>query len=221
MTHQNAVLWDLDGVLVDSRWFHYQTWKEILPQFGVELSLEKFDHTFGLNNMSFLREIFGDSVDHEFIQKVSTIKEARFRNCIKGRLKPLPGAVKWLDYFKSHSWQQFIASSAPMENITVQVREAGLFHFLDGFVSGSNIPGKPAPDVFLLAAAQAGVAPSACLVIEDAPAGITGAHRAGMPCIAVQTTHPKSRLLEADLVVSGLEQLEEKQIWELITVSSR
>jgi beta-phosphoglucomutase-like phosphatase (HAD superfamily) len=110
---------------------------------------------------------------------------------------------------KNAGVRQAIASSAPQENIDVLVDGLGLRQYFAAIVSGATLPGKPNPDVFLEAARQIGVPPSACVVVEDAIAGVQAARNAGMRCIAVTTTNRADKLAAADIVVDRLDELDE------------
>ena len=109
-----------------------------------------------------------------------------------------------------------MASSAPAANIDVLVDELGLWPYFQAIVSGALLPSKPDPSVFLQAAAAIEIAPSQCLVFEDAVAGVGAARRAGMRCIAVTTTNPAAALADADLVVERLDGLTEAAFWSLL-----
>jgi len=97
--------------------------------------------------------------------------------------------------------KQAIASSSGMKNITTMLFAFGLLGYFDLLVSGANLPAKPEPDVFLEAAKLIELSPAECLVIEDSSAGVQAAKEAGMTCIAVLTSHTKSQLTAADLLV--------------------
>lgn len=98
------------------------------------------------------------------------------------------------------------------------VAELGIEAYFNEIVSGFDLPGKPNPDVFLKAAAGLYVDFENCIVIEDAIAGVEGAKRAGMKCVAVTTTNPASHLAQADLIVEDLGKLEKKEFLSLLKV---
>jgi beta-phosphoglucomutase len=102
----------------------------------------------------------------------------------------LPGVLTWLGQFQAWEFKQAITSSAPPENIEFLVVELKIKEYFDEIVSGFDLPGKPNPDVFLNAADSLHINPDNCIIIEDAIAGVEGAKRAGMKCIAVTTTNP-------------------------------
>ena len=102
---------------------------------------------------------------------------------------------------------QALASSALQANIGVTVDELNIRQYFSALVSAHSMPGKPDPRAFLEAARQLGVAPSQCVVVEDAVAGVAAAKNAGMKCIAVSATHPRLSLSAADIIADSLEEL--------------
>ncbi len=204
---QRAVLWDMDGVLVDTGEAHYQSWAEALAGLGIPFNRELFRRTFGMNNDTILVTLAGRPLDPDFLKRVGDRKEMLWRAAIHGKIQPLPGAKELLVSLHRAGFQQAVASSAPMENITAVVDELDLRPYFQALVSGNAIPGKPEPDVFLEAARQVGVPPERCTVLEDAMAGVEAARRAGMRCIAVTTTNPREALQGAGRVVDSLAQV--------------
>lgn len=207
-----GVLWDMDGVLVDSSELHYRAWAQALSEFGIPFSRPLFEATFGMNNASTLAVLMGEDVPIEQVVKIGGRKEDLFREALRGKVRPAPGAVLWLHRFQTWDLPQAVASSAPMENIDTLIDELDLRPFFKALVSGAELPGKPDPAIFLEAASSLGVTADRCLVFEDAPAGVRAAKQAGMCCIALTTTHPADALHEVDLVVDRLVELS----WEMV-----
>ena len=199
-----AVLWDLDGVLVDTALLHYEAWRQFLNELGRSLSEEEFRRTFGLRNDLILREMLGDMPAEE-VRRLSERKEALFRQHAAGQITPLPGAVKLVRRSRDGDRRTALVTSTPRANIDFVLEQAGLTGAFDTIVTAEDVSrGKPDPEGFLLAARRLGVPPKRCLVIEDAPGGIEGARRAGMHSLAVTTTHPREALSSADAVVDSL-----------------
>ena len=202
-----GVLWDLDGVIVDTRELHFATWVEVLEELQIPLSRDVFDSIFGMNNSDTLSKIIGYPATEKMIESIAGRKEALFRDQIKGPLEPMSGVRMWLDRFQSWGWPQAVASSAPMPNIEVIIDDIQIRDYFATLVSGLNMPGKPAPDVFLEAAELISISPENCVVIEDAVHGVRAAKAAGMYCVAVTTTTSREKLHQADRVVDSLELL--------------
>ncbi len=211
-----AILWDLDGVIVDSGDLHYRSFKIVLENHGIDFPYSVFVKSFGRNNDSVLEMTIGRKPDDLLKQEVNDQKEDWYCDNIPGNLELLPGAEDWLKWFRKNNIPQAIASSAPMRNITLSLDEFQLGNYFDAVVSGNRIEGKPNPKVFLRAAAALQVPPEHCIVIEDSLAGLQGALAAGMRCITVATTHPISEFASATISLDRLTDLSVEQITNLI-----
>ena len=215
--YQNyAVLWDMDGVLVDTGDFHYQSWKETFEELDVPFDRDDFRRTFGMNNAGILEQILRRKPEANEVTRISDKKESRFRELIKGKAEPLPGVLNWLKQFHDWGLKQAITSSAPLKNIEVLVAELKINGFFDETVSAFDLPGKPNPDVFLKAAEALQIGPQNCIVIEDAIAGVEGAKRAGMRCVAVTTTNPANALDKANLIFDDLGKMNKEDFLSLL-----
>jgi beta-phosphoglucomutase len=212
MNNSYAVLWDMDGVIVDSGEIHYQSWFETLKEYGIHTGHQFFVDTFGMNNTGILTLVFGKPPEPAILAEIGDKKEAWFRREIQGHAQAMPGVVDWLQQLKAWGLRQAVASSAPMANVEAVIHELNLTPYFDALVSGSTMPGKPDPAVFLESARQLGINPDHCLVIEDAIPGVQAAKRAGMKCIAVLTTNPASALQAADRITPTLADLPVSQI---------
>jgi beta-phosphoglucomutase len=202
-----GVLWDMDGTLVDSGDYHYTAWQETMAGLGRALSRDEFAATFGQRNDAILRRYIGPQVTAAQIRDIGDAKEAHYRTLVRARgIAPLPGVHEWLGRLRDAGWRQAIASSGPRANAEAVIAQLGLERIFDAIVAAEDVQrGKPDPEVFLTAAAQLGVAPARCVVVEDAPTGIEAGRRGGMRTIGVLTTHPH---LEADRVARTLAELE-------------
>jgi HAD superfamily hydrolase (TIGR01509 family) len=188
MTRANrAVLWDLDGTLVDSRDQHWRAWQATMADEGFTLTEEQFARAFGRRNDAILTGWVGARATPEFIARVGDAKERRFRELIEREgATLLPGAADWVRRVGAAGWAQAIASSAPHLNVETSYRALHLGEWFQAVVSAEDVRhGKPDPAVFLVAAARLGVMPTRCVVVEDVPAGIEAARRAGMRSIGV------------------------------------
>jgi beta-phosphoglucomutase len=209
-----GVLWDLDGVLVDTGEFHYVSWKEILPFYGIPISYELFRKSFGMNNEGVLTFLLGHKPDHDLLIEIDNRKESAFRQAIRGHAQLLPGVTHWLETLYQSGVRMAVGSSAPMANVEVLVDETGIRPYFQALVSANGKPSKPDPWVFLHAAQQIDVPPEACWVLEDAVTGVEAAHRAGMRCLAVTTTNTADALHAAEIVVDRLDQLSPDILWK-------
>ncbi len=201
-----AVLWDMDGTLVDSEEFHWLSWRDTMAQEGVPVTREQFLATFGQRNDTILPQWLGRDAAPERIQRIGDAKEALYRKLVRERgLQPLPGAKEWVARLHKEGWRQAIASSAPRANVEVVLEVTGLGGYFQAIVSAEDVTvGKPDPQVFLRAAERLGMPPARCIVVEDATAGVEAARRAGMRSIGVSA---KGKPLPADVAVKSLTDL--------------
>lgn len=202
-----AVIWDMDGVLVDTGPFHFRAWSRLLRERGTVLTEREFLGSFGMRSVDILRKALGDLPAAE-LRALASRKEEYYREGIAGHIQPLPGAKAALAAMAGAGYRQALASSAPLKNIGLILESVGIGGFFEAVVSGDEVvAGKPDPQIFLEAARRLGVAPEQCVVVEDALAGVSAAKAAGMGCVAVTTTNPAEKLGKAELVLDSLEQL--------------
>lgn len=201
-----AVLWDLDGTLIDSMPYHLEAWNETLSPLGYHFSLESFKPTIGLRNGEIIRDHLKLDRSPAEIEQVLLNKEERYRTIVRERGLPLLAGVQaWLTWLRAHHWRQAIVTSAPRNNVAAIQQATDLDGFMDTIICAEDVErGKPYPDAFLLAAERLRVQPARCIVFEDAALGLEGARRAGMRTIGVLTTH---EMLDADVVVKSLADL--------------
>ena len=203
-----AVLWDLDGVIADTGIYHCRAWQEIFSQMGIEFTEEHFAKHFGQRNDTIIRDTVNETISQEALDAIADKKEITYRRLVADNIEALPGAIELLSSLQEHGIKSAIASSAPPENVRIILKGLGIEKYFDAIACGREVTeGKPSPQIFLLAAEKLKAEPAGCIVIEDAVAGIAGAKRAGMKCIAVANSHPQGKLKESDLIVASLESV--------------
>jgi HAD superfamily hydrolase (TIGR01509 family) len=200
-----AVLWDLDGTLVETTSLHYHAWQRTMDDFGEPYSYEEFAAGFGRSNRSVLAEKFRIEPHAPRIHEIGEYKEAMVRRLLpETELQLLPGVADTLSMLAAAGVCQAISSSGPMANIVAIVAKLGIGDSFLSILSGANLPrGKPHPDLFLNSAASLGVSPHACIVVEDSIHGIEGARRSGMASIAVGALANSPMLAERLAAVPG------------------
>ncbi|MHB8596339.1 MAG: HAD family hydrolase [Ktedonobacteraceae bacterium] len=211
-----AIIWDLDGVIIDSAEEHRKAWQRLASEEGVPMTDADFWATFGKRNDDIFAILWGP-LSIEQAQALADRKEAYFREYIRHTAAPLPGSMELMKGLHEAGFVQALASSTPPENIELIGEVLGLGRYLTALVSGESVPhGKPAPDIFLKAAQALNVDPSRSLVIEDAVAGVEAAHAAGMRCIAVAGTRDLPGLRAAELMVKSLTEVTVDTIRHLV-----
>ncbi len=205
MIEPRAALWDMDGTLVDSADDHWQAWIQVLAEEGYTLTRENFTALFGRRNDDIIHSYL-PGCSAEKVNAISLEKERRYRDVIRRNgARLLPGAGEWVERLADAGWRQAIATAAPRANAECVVEVLGLGARFGAIVGAEDVTvGKPDPMVFLLAGEKLGVKPAHSVVLEDAPAGIEAARRAGMKSIGICTLHAK---LAADLPVRGFAEL--------------
>jgi HAD superfamily hydrolase (TIGR01509 family) len=200
-----AVLWDMDGTLVDSEQLHWLAWKEVMDAEGVAVTYQQFRDTFGQRNDTIIPLLLGGATA-ETVVRISDTKEAAYRRMVReGGIAAIEGAVEWVKSLHEQGWSQAIASAAPRANIEAILDVLDLKACFEATVAAEEVlRGKPDPQVFLLAAERLGVAPSRSIVVEDGRAGVEGARRAGMRSIGVARDGGE---LPADVVVRAFTDL--------------
>jgi beta-phosphoglucomutase len=198
-----AILWDLDGVLADSREAHLEAWRALCEETGRPFDRHYFLRTFGRRNEDIIAGYWSGATPEER-SRLERRKEALFRERARGRLRPMPGAVELVREARKRGLRQALVSSTPPENIALALRELGLEGGFDTIVSGDDVTrGKPDPEGYLLAARRLGVAPGRCVVVEDAPAGVEAGRRAGARTLGVACDRDPAEM-RADVVVRDL-----------------
>jgi HAD superfamily hydrolase (TIGR01509 family) len=202
-----AIIWDVDGVLLDSAEQHRESWQEVARQHGLPYSDADFWATFGRRNSDVIPVLYQVAGPPERLEALANEKEAAYRDALRREASALPGAVDLMRALYAAGYAQALGSSAPVENLDLIVQLLGIGQYLGAVISGEMVArGKPAPDIFLAAAQHLGVVPARALVIEDAPAGVAAAHAGGMRCLAVRRSgqaDPEG-LDAADAVVDSL-----------------
>jgi len=211
-----AVLWDMDGTLVDSEEFHWLSWRDTMAAEGLPITRDQFLVTFGQRNDSILPHWLGAGATPDRIQLIGDAKEALYRKLVReSGLAPLPGAAEWVRRLHQEKWRQAVASSAPRANLDVVLEVIGLAGCFQAVASAEDVTaGKPDPQVFLTAASRLQIPPGQCVVVEDAAAGVEAARRAGMRSIGVS----RKGSLAADVAVSSLADLPPDIFAKLLSV---
>ena len=206
-----GAIFDWDGVVIDSSQCHEISWERLAEEEKRELPEGHFKAGFGRKNEHIIPHILGWTTDEAEICRIGLRKEELYRAAAREcQVAALPGTRVWLERLRDAGVPCVIGSSTARANIDLTLASAGLGEFFQGIVSAEDVvAGKPNPEVFLKAAALIGRPPAACVVFEDAFAGLEAAAAGGMRRVAVATSHPVAALLpHADRVVRRLDELQ-------------
>lgn len=211
------MIFDMDGVLIDSYMAHFAGWSQMYEELGVPYSEQEFAADFGRTSRDILRRRFGDAFDDGRIRELDQRKESLFRDSLRANFTPMDGALQLIDSLAAAGFLLAVGSSAPPENIDLCLEMLGRRAVFGAVVTGLDVTrGKPDPQVFLTAAERLDVPPQSCAVIEDAVHGIEAANRAGMTSIALTGTANHDQLSNAQLIVDNLSELIPERIQNLI-----
>ena len=219
MNHREpiGVIFDMDGVLVDSAEPHLESWQLLAKENDRSVTREQFAATFGRQNNDIIPLLFGDMDAHR-CAALADRKEEIYRDLVRHAPPIVNGAVELIRSCHERGFSLAVGSSGPLKNIELVLDAMGVPGLIPVVISGDDVQrGKPDPEVFILSAERLGAPPARCVVIEDAPAGVVAAHAAGMKCIAlVSTGRARKELADAELVVDSLRDVQAQQVIDLI-----
>jgi beta-phosphoglucomutase len=220
-THGDAVIWDVDGTLVDTAEQHFDAWVRLCREQGRAFTRADFAATFGRRNPEILQYLFGDGLTGREIDDLGLRKETYYRDAARHGVALLPGVRALLEGLHAAGFRQAVGSSAPRGNLDLLLGLTGILPFFGAIVAMEDTQrGKPDPQVFQVAAAKLGVAVGRSVVVEDAVAGVEAAKAGGMKCIAVSFVGHHSaetlRAAGADLVVRTLEETSVETVRQLL-----
>lgn len=204
-----AVIFDWDGVIIDSSDQHKRAWETMAAEHNLPLPDDHFERSFGLRNETIIPTILKWATDPVEAARLADIKEETYRALVRAEgTEPLPGVVDLLTALRDQGIHRVVGSSTPRGNLDCCMDITGLRDFFEGSISGDDVEnGKPNPEVFLKAAALVDTDPADALVFEDAFAGIKAAVAGGIPVIGVATTHAIDSLHEANAAVHRLTEI--------------
>ncbi|MFY9251926.1 MAG: HAD family phosphatase [Fuerstiella sp.] len=181
-----GVIFDVDGVLVDSYEAHFQTWRSCARLHGRDCTEAEFAKAFGRTSREVMRETWDANLTDQEIAVFEDQKEAMYREFIAKNFPEMPGATSLVKTLAAAGIPMAIGSSGPPLNVQAVVKHLNASDTIRTVITGADVKvGKPNPEVFLLGAKGMGMAPERCIVLEDAPPGIEAALAAGMKCLGV------------------------------------
>lgn len=192
-----ALIFDMDGTLLDNMHVHNDVWCEYLGEYGIHLTATEIGRrTASMVNPQIIRMFFGEDLDPDRVLAMATEKEDRYRARMAGGLiEPLPGVRAFLNQVAAAGLPCGLASSASRVNLDFTLKALRFDSYFQVVISSQDVQhGKPHPEPFLTAAERLGVAPADCLVFEDSPFGLQAAERAGMRAVALTTSHTIAEL---------------------------
>ena len=207
-----AVIFDMDGVLVDGEPLYYGAASAVLAEDGITFPLDRYKRYMGTKSgwNEFVEDLGLPRPAAYYRERCGKLVSAAYRSVDSA----LPGAVELVRGLRKLGLPLAVASSSQRSNVETCLDRLGIADAFDVVVTGSDIThGKPFPDIYLRAAGLLGVLPRQCLAIEDAPAGIEAAHAAGMTCWAVRTDYTRDIALpDPDRTLESLTEVDLAEI---------
>ena len=204
MTRTTALIFDMDGTMVDSMPAHAKSWDLFRQRHHLQLSVEEIlKRTTGRNGIECVRELLGDDIPEARAREYIARKEADYREIFARDFREVAGFSKFARAARERILKLAVATAGDKNNLDFVLARLDLARRPDAEVRGDQgLPGKPAPDIFLKAAQSLGARPAECIVFEDAPFGIEAARRAGMRAVAICSTHAAPELAGEHVLAS-------------------
>lgn len=203
---KKAALFDMDGTLVDNTLAHMRAFEIFCARYGVTGWKEKLSQAFGMGNDDIMRLIMpAELIRERGLASLAEEKEAIYREIYAPEIRPVEGLVPLLESLRAAGVRCAVGSSGCRANVDFVLEKCRIGEFFDARISGDRVTRcKPDPEIYLTAAAALGMAPTECVVFEDAKAGIESARRAGVGrVVALATTLPREvleRETDADVI---------------------
>ena len=205
-----ALLFDLNGTMVDDMHYHINAWHGLLINLGANLTLSQMKQECYGKNDEMLERIFPGRFSETEKQRIGSEKEAAYREAFLPDLKPIDGLTYFLQSVHATGIKMAIGSAAISLNIDFVLDGLNIRHFIDAIVSADDVVNsKPHPETFLKCAEALSVKPQDCLVFEDAPKGVEAALNAGMDCIVITTMHSPEEFIAYNNVVGYISTYKE------------
>jgi len=213
-----AVLFDMDGVIVDSNPYHKVALREFCTKHGYNLTEEDLrTRIYGRTNRGWITSLFGE-IPEEQLKQYGDEKEALYRKLYDKDIRAVNGIEGFLESLDRLGIARGIGTSAPRANVDFTLSRTGLSRFFEVILDESFVSrGKPDPEIYLKTAAALGFHPSACIVIEDSLAGVESGLAAGSQVVAITTTHTREELTHAHLIIDDFTQLTPDLLNQLMT----
>lgn len=213
-----GVIFDVDGVLVDSYQAHFITWQASARKHGFDCTEAEFAMAFGRTAREVIRETWDSSLTNQWIQDFEEEKEALYRQMISENFPAIDGAFQLIHALHAENVPMAIGSSGPPLNVQAVIKALKAEDAIKTVITGADVEiGKPNPDVFLQGAAGMQIPADRCIVLEDAVPGLQAARAAGMKCVGVVSEgRSKEDLSDADHLVTDLTELSPQLLRHII-----
>ncbi|MCK9446689.1 HAD family phosphatase [bacterium] len=204
-----GIIFDMDGVITDNKEQDFTAWKRVFADFDLDLTFEGYKAFTGMKGEEIVCKYIKLDANTDEATMLTRRKEEYFIEEIKKiKIEPTAGIIRFLNDLKENNIKMAIGTAAMEFKTNAILEELGLKSFFEIIVSAEKVKkGKPDPETYLKAAEELNLKPEECMVIEDAPNGIAAAKNGGIRCIAIASTHDKSELTQADMIIDSFDEL--------------
>ena len=204
-----AIIFDLDGTLIDNNAYHIEAWKVFYDKIGKPFSKEEYTNNInGRINSDIFNYIFDSNLNTELLENYSTEKETLYRELYKPHIKAIDGLIDFLEELEKANIPKAIATSGLVPNINFMFEHVPIKKYYAEIIDASQVTkGKPHPEIFLKAATAVNANPKNCVAFEDSIAGIRSAKAAGMKVVGLTTTHTAEEVKEADVIIKDYTEI--------------
>jgi beta-phosphoglucomutase len=218
MKYSFAIIFDMDGVLIDSNPTHKIALKQFCKQHGHDLTDQQLrDKIYGRTNKDWIPNVF-PGIDAITLQKYGDEKEALFRQLYENDIKPLEGLISFLKMLDQYEIPRAIGTSAPRENVDFTLDKTGIRNYFDIILDEKFVTrGKPDPEIYTKCVAALKLPAEKCIVIEDSISGVQAGKAAGCKVIGVTTTHSSDELGDIDYAIKDFEGLSMEVLEKVIS----
>ena len=214
---RKAVIFDMDGVIVDNHYYHVQAWKTFAKKHNISISDDEITEKFGGINREIIPEILGNEYSEGEINEMANEKERIYREIYDPDIHEIEGLTNLLEQLKKEGFELAVATSAPTENSDFVLDRLNIRRFFTLITTAADIThGKPDPEIYRLTADRLKISPSDCIVFEDSVRGIQSALSAGMKVIGITTTNPAHIIREANLIIDSYSDITPDKLCELL-----
>jgi len=217
MSKKLGVIFDMDGVIVDSNPYHKIALNQFCAKYGYHLSEDDLlKRVYGRTNKEWITNLFG-SLSESQLRAYADEKEALFRELYKNDIQPVKGLVKFLSLLDENNIPKSIGTSAPRANVDFTLSKTHLEKYFSTILDDTFVThGKPNPEIYIKSIQALNLPPDRCIVVEDSLSGIKAGRASGAKVIGITTTHKPEEMEETDMVIDDFESLTLEKLEKLV-----
>lgn len=190
LARKKAIIFDMDGTMVDNLRFHVDGWVAYLQKIGIEVPYDELYTGLVHRPLSYLSKLLGIDGNSVLMKQIEAEKEIHYRALYQTHIKEIPGLTAFLDELKKRNYKIALATLGNAENVAFTLNHLKVLHYFDAITKREDVAkGKPDPEVFITSLKKLNVQATEALIFEDSEAGVLGAMNAGIDVIGVETSN--------------------------------